>query len=77
MQRRKERSEAHLYMSVDAYLEDDFQGHQGTDLVDMDEVKPKFVTSEWHHMLYIDSGFLLTEFSRFLRVKFSVLSIRD
>ncbi|XP_064406140.1 ubiquitin carboxyl-terminal hydrolase 7-like [Halichondria panicea] len=41
MQRRKERSEAHLYMSVDVYLEDDFQGHQGSDLVDMEEVKPK------------------------------------
>ena len=44
MQRRKERSEAHLYMSVDVYLEDDFQGHQGSDLVDMEEVKPKSVT---------------------------------
>ena len=44
MQRRKERSEAHLYMSVDVYLEDDFQGHQGSDLVDMEEVKPKSAT---------------------------------
>ncbi len=41
MLRRKERSEAHLYMTVEVYLEDDFRGHQGSDLVDMEEVKPK------------------------------------
>ena len=39
--RRKERNEAHLYMSVDVFLEDDFQGHQGSDLVDFDDIKPK------------------------------------
>ncbi len=39
--RRKERNEAHLYMSVDVFLEDDFQGHQGSDLVDFDDMKPK------------------------------------
>jgi len=39
--RRKERSEAHLYLTVDVYQEDDFQGHQGSDLVDFEEVKPR------------------------------------
>jgi len=39
--RRKERNEAHLYMTVDVYVEDDFQSHQGPDLLDFDDVKPK------------------------------------
>ena len=41
MVRRKERNEAHLYMTVDVYVEDDFQSHQGPDLLDFDDVKPK------------------------------------
>ncbi|KAL0278652.1 UNVERIFIED_CONTAM: hypothetical protein PYX00_000410 [Menopon gallinae] len=35
--RRKERSEAHLYMQVNVILEEEFQGHQGNDLVDLDK----------------------------------------
>jgi ubiquitin carboxyl-terminal hydrolase 7 len=34
--RRKERNEAHLYMSVQVLLEDSFDGHQGNDLYDPD-----------------------------------------
>ncbi|XP_015785155.1 ubiquitin carboxyl-terminal hydrolase 7 [Tetranychus urticae] len=32
--RRKERNEAHLYMSINAYTEDSFIGHKGNDLYD-------------------------------------------
>lgn len=32
--RRKERSEAYLYMTVNVLLEDSFDGHQGNDLYD-------------------------------------------
>ena len=32
--RRKERAEAHLYMTVQVVLEDTFDGHQGNDLYD-------------------------------------------
>ena len=32
--RRKERSEAHLYMTINVLLEDSFDGHQGNDLYD-------------------------------------------
>ena len=32
--RRKERNEAHLYMTVNVLLEDAFDGHQGNDLYD-------------------------------------------
>jgi ubiquitin carboxyl-terminal hydrolase 7 len=41
--RRKERNEAHLYMSVDVYTEDDFQSHQNADLLDFEEVKARYV----------------------------------
>ncbi|BET01842.1 ubiquitin carboxyl-terminal hydrolase [Nesidiocoris tenuis] len=34
--RRKERSEAHLYMTVHVVLEDSFDGHQGNDLFDQE-----------------------------------------
>ncbi|KAK3929340.1 Ubiquitin carboxyl-terminal hydrolase 7 [Frankliniella fusca] len=34
--RRKERNEAHLYMSINVLLEDNFEGHQGNDLYDSD-----------------------------------------
>lgn len=34
--RRKERNEAHLYMSINVLLEDSFDGHQGNDLYDPD-----------------------------------------
>ena len=37
--KRKERSEAHLYLTVSVYTEDDFSQHQGIDLVDFDNVK--------------------------------------
>ena len=37
--RRKERNEAHLYMSVQVVLEDSFDGHQGNDLYDPDRVQ--------------------------------------
>lgn len=39
--RRKERSEAHLYLTVEVYQEDDFQSHQGADLVDFETAKPR------------------------------------
>lgn len=32
--RRKERNEAHLYMSIQCYTEDSFMGHKGNDLFD-------------------------------------------
>ncbi|XP_065341533.1 ubiquitin carboxyl-terminal hydrolase 7 isoform X2 [Cloeon dipterum] len=35
--RRKERTEAHLYMNVHVLLEDSFEGHQGNDLFDPDK----------------------------------------
>lgn len=34
--RRKERNEAHLYMTINVLLEDAFDGHQGNDLCDME-----------------------------------------
>lgn len=34
--RRKERNEAHLYMTVNVLLEDNFEGHQGNDLYDLE-----------------------------------------
>ena len=43
--RRKERNEAHLYMAVEVYLEDDFQAHQNSDLLDFEEVKARCVWS--------------------------------
>ncbi|KAK9885250.1 hypothetical protein WA026_010749 [Henosepilachna vigintioctopunctata] len=36
--RRKERNEAHLYMTVNVLLEDSFDGHQGNDLYDTERV---------------------------------------
>ena len=41
MVRRKERSESHLYMVVEVFLEDDFQSHQTSDLLDFNEAKAK------------------------------------
>ena len=41
--RRKERNEAHLFMSVEVYTEDDFQSHQGSDLLEFEDVKEKCV----------------------------------
>ena len=43
MLRRKERNEAHLYFMVEVYLEEDFHVHQGSDLLDFDEVKPRLL----------------------------------
>ncbi|KAL3876817.1 hypothetical protein ACJMK2_034611, partial [Sinanodonta woodiana] len=37
-QKRRERSEAHLYMNVQILTEDHFYGHQGTDLIDLEKV---------------------------------------
>jgi len=39
--RRKERNEAHLYMTVQVLMEDSFCGHQGNDLYDPDRVTYK------------------------------------
>ena len=39
LQRRKERSESHLYLTVEVYMDDDFVAHRGPDLVDFDDVK--------------------------------------
>lgn len=38
--KRKERSEAHLYMQVTVMLEDAFVGHQGFDLFDQEKTSP-------------------------------------
>lgn len=35
--RRKERQDAHLYMTIHAYTEDSFMGHKGSDLFDIDK----------------------------------------
>ena len=40
--RRKERNEAHLFMSVEVYLEDDFQSHQNADLLDFEEAQARY-----------------------------------
>ncbi|XP_070580003.1 ubiquitin carboxyl-terminal hydrolase 7-like [Ptychodera flava] len=38
-QRRKERNEAHLYMTINVITEDQFCAHQGNDLFDLDKLK--------------------------------------
>ena len=38
-QKRKERTEAHLYMTLQVASEDDLYGHQGNDLCDYDKMK--------------------------------------
>lgn len=40
-QRRRERNEAHLYMDLNVYTEDNFIGHNGTDLFDSEKAHPK------------------------------------
>lgn len=40
-QRRKERNEAHMYMNLNVYTEDNFIGHCGYDLFDMEKCQPK------------------------------------
>ena len=37
-QKRKERTEAHLYMNVNVLVEDNFCGFQGNDLFDLEKV---------------------------------------
>uniref|UniRef100_A0A8D8Y3K7 Ubiquitin carboxyl-terminal hydrolase 7 n=2 Tax=Cacopsylla melanoneura TaxID=428564 RepID=A0A8D8Y3K7_9HEMI len=39
--KRKERNEAHLYMNVNVFLEDMFEGYQGADLCDPDKCIPR------------------------------------
>ncbi|XP_062508101.1 ubiquitin carboxyl-terminal hydrolase 7-like isoform X2 [Corticium candelabrum] len=39
-QRRKERREAHLYVSIEVYTSDSFHGHRGHDLIDFLSAKP-------------------------------------
>lgn len=41
--KRKERTEAHLYMNVNVLTEDNFCGHQGNDLFDTEKVNYRFV----------------------------------
>ncbi|EDO34745.1 predicted protein [Nematostella vectensis] len=41
VQRRKERTEAHLYITVEVVTEDQFCGHHGSDLFDFEKVKTK------------------------------------
>ena len=41
--RRKERSEAHLFMTVEVFSDDDLQLHHGPDLIDLDEMKGRCV----------------------------------
>jgi ubiquitin carboxyl-terminal hydrolase 7 len=43
--KRKERSEAHLYMQANVMLEDAFSGHQGCDLYDADKQSPAAVAN--------------------------------
>ena len=38
-QRRKERNEAPLYMSVEIFQEADLQRHHGVDLIDFEEIR--------------------------------------
>ena len=40
--RRKEKSEAHLYMNLKVMFEDCFHGHQGNDLYDTERVNANF-----------------------------------
>lgn len=40
-QRRRERNEAHLYMNLNVYTEDNFSGHNGYDLYDSEKSQPK------------------------------------
>lgn len=40
-QRRKERNEAHLYLNLNIYTEENFIGHQGHDLYDPEKAQPK------------------------------------
>lgn len=40
-QKRKERNEAHLYMTIQVITEDDFYGYQGNDLYDGDRAHVK------------------------------------
>ncbi|XP_033118944.1 ubiquitin carboxyl-terminal hydrolase 7-like [Anneissia japonica] len=41
IQRRKDKSEAHLYMLLRVYTEDQFYGHQGNDLFDSEKIKSR------------------------------------
>ncbi|KXJ26613.1 Ubiquitin carboxyl-terminal hydrolase 7 [Exaiptasia diaphana] len=41
LQRRKERTEAHLYINVEVITEDQFCGHQGPDLFDFEKIRSK------------------------------------
>ena len=43
VQRKKERTEAHLYMNVHVITEDNFFGHQGNDLFDQEKAQYRFV----------------------------------
>lgn len=52
--RRKERTEAHLYMSVQVILEDAFLGHQGNDLYDPDKAR--------YHMFRVKKNATLQDF---------------
>ena len=51
--RRKERSEAHLYLTVEVYEEDDFQSHQGADLVDFETAKPRLACQCMYMYMYV------------------------
>ena len=50
--KRKERSEAHLYMSVEVLCDDDLQLHHGPDLIDIDDIKGRFVKLEKEIIYY-------------------------
>ena len=41
--RRKERSEAHLYLTIEIFTNDDLQMNHGPELIDLDEVKGRSV----------------------------------
>lgn len=68
--RRKERTEAHLYMNIQVLLEDHFANHQGNDLCDMEKAP--------HRTFRVKKTATLMEFMEMLSdtLKFPVQQLR-
>lgn len=67
-QKRKERTEAHLYMNIQVVTDDNFNGHQGNDLFDGDKinfrnfkVKKSATVLEFMHMLADNMKYPVTQ----------------
>ncbi|CAG2239267.1 UBP15 [Mytilus edulis] len=67
-QKRKERTEAHLYMNIQVVTDDNFNGHQGNDLFDGDKinfrnfkVKKSSTVLEFMHMLADNMKYPVTQ----------------